>query len=202
MNNNQKEYKVPKEIENDLNAVAEVPREKKKKSGLLLKRIPIVVGMIIFQSIAAYAILTQMDWNKKLTSKDMSHENSSATAPSSIIEESLLSHDGEKEEIDDVEAGMFNMDDIVINPAGSSFQSFFVVSMVFLTKEKNGAEEFEKREPAIKDKIISLLCRKTASWLGEVDNREILRREIKMIVNRQLVDTNVTKVYFTKYVIQ
>jgi flagellar FliL protein len=94
------------------------------------------------------------------------------------------------------------MDDIVVNPSGTRAKRFLVVSLAFIINGKKGIKEIEKREPAIKDGIIALLSRKSVDWLSAVDNRETLRREIRLITNRKLLETQVSKIYFTKYVLQ
>ena len=173
---------------------------KPKKTSRLFKKIPIVAGMIVVQFIVAYILLTRLSLPNPYSEENPQPNIEVADSTKENERPKLFLVD--EPEVDDLEAAVFTLDDIVINPAGSRTKTFFVLSLVFMIKEKDGFKEVEKREPAIKDRVLSLLCRKTAQWLSKVDNRDILRNEIKLIVNRQLVDTQVTKVYFTKYVLQ
>ena len=190
------------ELDTDVKETSETedkkaPRIPKK----LVKKLVIVAGMIIGQFIVAYFLLTTLNVTNLLSSHE---EVIPVKVDSSRIkaEEKVSTFLGEEEVVDDTEAGVFSIDDLVINPSDSKVKSFFVVTMVFMIDNKKGLPEIEKREFAIKDRIISLVSRKTVPWLMEVDNREILRHEIKLIANRELTECQVIKVYFTKYVIQ
>ena len=64
------------------------------------------------------------------------------------------------------------------------------------------AEEVDKRMPQIKDIIIATMGSKTSVQLGDPENRDALKQELKDKVNAILNRGQLAKVYFTSFAIQ
>ncbi|MGQ9854513.1 MAG: flagellar basal body-associated FliL family protein [Candidatus Oleimicrobiaceae bacterium] len=60
----------------------------------------------------------------------------------------------------------------------------------------------EAKIPLIQDNLNTLLSQKGVWWYSNSENREGLREEIRVAVNELLRTGKVTRVLFTKYVIQ
>ena len=191
------------EWDNDAD-VAEETTEKTtfKKTGGMVKKILIVVAILSLQCIVAYILLTQILLPTLLSPKENSQASNASVPEAQTKKERPTLLIDEEPEVDYAAAGVYALDDLVINPLGSQGKRFLVLSMALMIKDEKGLEELENVEPAIKDGIIALLSRKTVAWFSEVNNREFLRREIRLTINRKLTDTQVLKVYFTKYVLQ
>lgn len=92
--------------------------------------------------------------------------------------------------------------DVVVNPANTGGRRYLVVSMGFELDTKKLGGEIERKEPQIRDAVITLLSQKGISYLVDIQQREFLRGEIVDAVNRHLSQGQVIKVYFVKYVLQ
>ncbi|MDZ7338298.1 MAG: flagellar basal body-associated FliL family protein [candidate division KSB1 bacterium] len=97
---------------------------------------------------------------------------------------------------------MFSVEDLVVNPAFSGGERYLVLSLVFISDTKETQKEIEQKLPIIQDKLNTLLSRKGVWWYSNSDNREVLREEIRSAVNELLRTGRVTRVLFTKYVVQ
>ncbi len=97
---------------------------------------------------------------------------------------------------------MFALDDLVINPAFSGGERYLVLSLVFISDTKETQKEIEQKLPLIQDNLNTLLSQKGVWWYSNSENREGLREEIRVAVNQLLRTGKVTRVLFTKYVIQ
>ncbi|MCD6117024.1 flagellar basal body-associated FliL family protein [bacterium] len=98
--------------------------------------------------------------------------------------------------------GIYTLSDFVINPANSNGKHFFVLSAVFAFDDKSKEELIKKREPILKDKLISVLGRRTFEWFGENKNRDVIRGEMVAVAQKVLECSSGIHVYFTKYVLQ
>lgn len=64
------------------------------------------------------------------------------------------------------------------------------------------AEEVDKRMPQIKDIIIATMGSKTSIQLGDPENRDALKQELKDKINAILNRGQLARVYFTSFAIQ
>jgi flagellar basal body-associated protein FliL len=64
------------------------------------------------------------------------------------------------------------------------------------------AEEVDKRMPQIKDVIIATMGSKTSIQLGDPENRDALKQELKDKLNAILNRGQLARVYFTSFAIQ
>jgi flagellar basal body-associated protein FliL len=64
------------------------------------------------------------------------------------------------------------------------------------------AEEVDKRMPQIKDVIIATMGSKTSVQLGDPENRDALKQELKDKINAILNRGQLARVYFTSFAIQ
>ncbi|MBC7186089.1 MAG: flagellar basal body-associated FliL family protein [Calditrichaeota bacterium] len=97
---------------------------------------------------------------------------------------------------------VFALEDLVINPAFSGGERYLVLSLVFISDTKETQKEIEQKLPLIQDNLNTLLSQKGVWWYSNSENREALREEIRVAVNELLRTGKVTRVLFTKYVIQ
>lgn len=97
---------------------------------------------------------------------------------------------------------MFEVRDLVLNPADQGVTRFAKVSMVFETEDPKLIAEMEEREYRVRDLLIRLIGRRSASELSNADVREELRAQILDELNSTVTDGGVRDVYFTDFVIQ
>lgn len=121
-------------------------------------------------------------------------------APSVESEEALqdvAATDEEPREMGEV----YMLDDIVVNPAHTQGLRYLITTMAL---ELGGAdaETIEKKEPLIRDQVITLLSGKRVEELVDMSQREHIREELLAAINGQLGRAKVRKLYFVKYVLQ
>ena len=100
------------------------------------------------------------------------------------------------------EEQVYSFEDIIVNPAGTMGRRYLVISLSFLVDEKKVMEEISMKDPLIRDKLITTLSAKSLDYVSDVQNLEAIRGDIKEAINNFLQEGNVTKVYFTSYVLQ
>jgi flagellar basal body-associated protein FliL len=112
---------------------------------------------------------------------------------------------------------IFLVNDIIINPAGTNGTRFLLTTIGFEVrttglngKVETGGEveaakvksEIEEKEVEVRDILNSVLTSKNLDELADVKKRESLRNEIAQKVGETLKSDSLTKVYFSKFVIQ
>ena len=98
--------------------------------------------------------------------------------------------------------GVFTLSDVIINPAYSQGKRFFIVSIVVAFESEAVADGIRNREPILKDRIILHLGKKSFLWLANAANMELLRSELRSIVEGVAGVRDGIHIYFTKYVLQ
>lgn len=162
---------------------AEEEQSKKKKKGL--PSIVIYAGIAVVMIVAGYFVGT-----KFLGSTDK--------AGDAAISESK--NQGEEELSVDTE--MIELEDIIVNPAGTGGTRFLAVSIGFEITGSKTAQLFERKMPMVRDALISILGSKTIEQLSDAKEKEITRYQIKKRVEYLLKTKNLEAVYFTNFVLQ
>ena len=64
------------------------------------------------------------------------------------------------------------------------------------------SEEIKKREPQLRDILVSSISSKTSSELQTVEGKEALKKELKQKMSAVLTSTEVLNVFFESFAIQ
>jgi flagellar protein FliL len=107
-----------------------------------------------------------------------------------------------KENDKPIHSEVFMMEDVIVNPAGTGGTRFLSVSIGFEISSKELAEEFENREPLIKDALLTILGSKTIEQLSDAKEKEITRYQIKKRVEKLMQTEDIMAVYFTDFILQ
>ena len=175
-------------LDNDATAVAETEangKEAKAKKGFPSFVIYIVIALIMAG--AGYFV------GGKLTS--------------SSGEETEVAEVGKKKDTHGERAkaesfDVYLMEDIIVNPSGTGGTRFLSVSIGFEVSSERALLLFEKREPVIKDALITILGSKTLEQLSDTKEKEITRYQIKKRIEQLLKTEDVMAVYFTDFILQ
>jgi flagellar FliL protein len=97
---------------------------------------------------------------------------------------------------------MFMLEDIIVNPSGTGGTRFLSVAIGFEIGSRETVRLFEKREPVIKDALITILGSKTIEQLSDPRQKEITRYQIKKRVEQLLQIDDLAAVYFTDFILQ
>jgi flagellar FliL protein len=84
----------------------------------------------------------------------------------------------------------------------SNSRQFIRVNIVFEVSNEAVIEEINRRQPQIRDTIISILRARKAEDISSEGGTPKLRTDIMNKVNNQLIEGKVSNVFFTEFVIQ
>ncbi len=99
-------------------------------------------------------------------------------------------------------SSIYTIKDIVINPAGTGGTRFLSVSFAFELQSAALQQEFETREPVIRDALITILSSKTVAQLTDPKEKELVRCQIGKRVAELLRTEQLAGVYYTDFVLQ
>ncbi len=97
---------------------------------------------------------------------------------------------------------MVMIDDIIVNPAGTGGTRFLSCSIGFELVSHEAVLQFEKKQPMIRDALITILGAKTLEQLSDSKEKEITRYQIKKRTEQILNSSDLNGVYFTDFVLQ
>ena len=97
----------------------------------------------------------------------------------------------------------FSAGEFTVNLAATGVQSRFIrTDIVLEAQDKKTITELERRDPQIRDQIITLLRSRTAEQLQTEKGLELLRMEIIASVNNLLITGEIADAFFIDLVIQ
>ncbi|NLJ74413.1 MAG: hypothetical protein GX331_05405 [Firmicutes bacterium] len=97
----------------------------------------------------------------------------------------------------------FDAGEFTVNLSTTGMQSRFIRTGIVLEgQDKKTAAELERREPQIRDQIITILRSRTAEQLRSETGLELLRMEIIGSINDLLINGEVADAFFIDLVIQ
>ena len=94
------------------------------------------------------------------------------------------------------------IENLVLNPAGSNGTRFLMVTATFELKDAGADQRMKDREAEVRDRILSLLSKKTVEELTDVNAREPIKKEVLEAVSPVFSKGDVVKVFFPQFVIQ
>lgn len=95
---------------------------------------------------------------------------------------------------------VYKIENIILNPA--SGRRHFMVSIGLEVFEKNKLEDIKRREPLLRDNLISMFSAQPVDVLSDVRYRQAFRSRVKKIMDYQLGEGVVTRVFFERWVFQ
>ena len=110
---------------------------------------------------------------------------------------------GEGEDYEPIEFGEFmELSNIVVNPSDSEGRRLLMVSLGLETEKSSILESVVEREMVVRDTIIKILGRRTTDELSSIDERNMIKDELRHAVNGIVSDGEINRLYFTQYVLQ
>lgn len=94
------------------------------------------------------------------------------------------------------------IENLVLNPAGSNGTRFLMVTATFEVRDGGADQRLKDREAEVRDRILSLLSKKTVEELTDVNAREPIKKEVLAAVAPLFPQGDVVKVFFPQFVIQ
>jgi flagellar FliL protein len=177
---------------------AELERTPVVKSEMtqLLTRVGVIAVVAMVAVVAAYFVTVKV-------LKPMM-----ATDPNAVQEQVEAAPENEPEPGGHEEAGnnneevLFEVDQIIVNPASTVGSRFLSCSVAFELKNPEYLGRFESREIKIRDALITILSSRTVDELADARLREPLRRQILARINKLTEPAEAEAVYFKDFVLQ
>jgi len=94
------------------------------------------------------------------------------------------------------------LENLVLNPAGSGGTRFLMVTATFELKDGATEQLMKDHEAEIRDRVLSLLGRKTVDELTATADREEIKKQVLAVVTPLFPKGSVLKVFFPQFVIQ
>lgn len=156
-------------------------------------KMALVIMVLAAQLGVAYVIVGHLVLSKQVASSASERALSDSTSS-----DSASSKDTEPPPMGKV----YMLEDIVVNPDHTNGMRYLVTSLGLELSDPKLENEIKKREPLIRDRLITLLSGKGVEELTDVTRREQLRQELLNAINKQLRGGKVRELYFVKYVLQ
>lgn len=137
-------------------------------------KIFLLIGVIVGQGIAAYAIIKNNYPDIKETIDGFSQKG----------------------------GVYYKVENIIINPAHSDGERYLILSLAFEMNNSNDVAIADKMSVEIIDRVNSHLIQKSSNELSSIQQRETIKKELTKEVNDLLEKKAVRNLFITKYVIQ
>lgn len=173
------------------------PQVKSKKSGIGAKVFLLGIPLFVIQLVAVYFIVAYL----------LSQKYGYPTDPSSIdhpteqVSNAHSAEEGDGEVSDSTALGTFvyNVDDLMLNPAGGTV--IMLVSVGFDVQSALMKTSMEEKEVLVRDRIITTLGSKSLKELS-IQNRDSLKIELADNIEKLFTNVKINTIYFSKYIIQ
>lgn len=169
-----------------------IEKEEKKKKGFNFKVILIGLPLFIIQLVLVYFI-TATYLVKNTSSQSL--ENSSE------VVEDQEDDSGENSENNNQAQQIFTIEDLIINPAGTSGQRLLLLSIGLGVGDEEKLNILRENEVVIKDMIINTVSQKSLRTLSKIELKDSLKVELAERINGVYPKANILNVYFSKYLI-
>lgn len=97
---------------------------------------------------------------------------------------------------------IYQMDNLVLNPAGSGGTRFLLLSVALEVKDAGTSDMLKGHDAEMRDAILRLFGAKTVDQVSEASARDELRGEVLAELSKMLPAGTIRRVYFPQFVIQ
>ena len=168
----------------------ETTEDVKPKKRINLKVIFIGLPLFIIQLVLVYFI-TATFLVKSAPNSNSSSEETEAESTEEVSDEGG-EHTAQK---------IFNIEDLIINPAGTSGQRLLLLSVGFGVGGDEELTLLQENEVIIKDMVINTVSQKSLGTLSRIELKDSLKVELANQINETYPKAKVKNVYFSKYLI-
>jgi len=97
---------------------------------------------------------------------------------------------------------VFLLDNMVLNPAGSSGQRFLLVSIALRLKDTAVEADLKARDAEVRDAMLRVLGSKQVEQLSDITQRDRIKDELRVALDAIVKPGSVKGLYFPQFVIQ
>ncbi len=109
----------------------------------------------------------------------------------------------EEQGTEPIEYGEFmEMENMIINPSGTDGKRYLMIKIGLESDKAKALEEVTQKEVVVRDVLLRTLSVHTVEELADLALRDELKQELRVAINEILEEGEVTRLYFTQYVLQ
>jgi flagellar protein FliL len=131
----------------------------------------------------------------------LSHK-AAATPATADSAKSVKQEGGPEAKKGDAPPPIYQVDNLVMNPAGSGGSHFLLMSVALQLKDASSLETIKGRDAELRDAILRLFSRKTSDQIADISARDQFGVELMGVLDRMFGLGTVAKIYFPQFVIQ
>jgi flagellar FliL protein len=162
----------------------------KSKKGINFKVILVGLPLFVIQLVLVYFITANFLVKTTLDTEPAENSN--------VANENL---DENSEESESTTQQIFNIEDLIINPAGTSGQRLLLMSIGFGVSDEEKLNLLRENEVVIKDMVINTVSQKSLATLSKIELKDSLKVELAEKINSSFPQADIKNVYFSKYLI-
>lgn len=111
--------------------------------------------------------------------------------------------EGEKKEGEGPKSSIHNVDNLVLNPAGSGGTRFLMCSVAIELSDEKLADVLTSRDAEVRDAALRVLGAKTVDELTDMSQRDALKDEVRVALDELFKKKGaIRRLYFPQFVIQ
>ena len=109
----------------------------------------------------------------------------------------------EEQDAEPIEYGEFmEVENMIINPSGTDGKRYLMIKIGLESDKAKVLAEVKEKQVVVRDAILKTLSVHTVDELADLELRDELKHELRAAINEILVKGEVTRLYFTQYVLQ
>jgi flagellar FliL protein len=102
----------------------------------------------------------------------------------------------------DVGRPLYNVENLVINPAGTQGTRFLIATVAIELSNTAAGAAMAARDPEIRDVLLNLLASRTVEQLADLGSRDTLKLQIRTAVEGVIGKQSVRQIFIPQYVLQ
>ena len=107
------------------------------------------------------------------------------------------------EEEEPIDYGEFmEMESLIINPSGTDGKRYLMIKIGLESNKAKALEEVKEKAIVVRDAILRDLSSRTVDELAAIEQRSQIKDGLREVINGILEKGEVTRLYFTQYVLQ
>ena len=102
-----------------------------------------------------------------------------------------------------VEYGEFmEMESLIVNPSGTEGKRYLMVKIGLESDKNKALEEVTEKAVVVRDAILKNLSARTVDELATIESHDKIKEGLREVINEILEEGEITRLYFTQYVLQ
>jgi len=96
----------------------------------------------------------------------------------------------------------YPIEEIIVNPANTDGSRYLLLSIAIQVENEGISSKLKEKHAIVVDDINTLLSRYSTRELNSIEKRELIKKELAIMINKTLEENSVQDLFFTKYVMQ